>query len=164
MSLEPPLQIPASPVAPDKLTIAKSRPRVQSAARWFWWIAGLSAINSVVIHTGGDFNFVVGLSVTQLIDGLFENIKVLAVIFDALPLGFFFFAGWFAGRGNLWAFIVGGLAYVIDAGIFAFFGEWLSVGFHAYALFFIYNGAKELRSEIKNAAQVLPPPVLAPTL
>ncbi len=149
----------------DKAALAHSSPRVQSGARWFWWIAGLSAVNSVVALGGGNFNFVVGLGMTQFADGLFHNLRILAVIFDALAVAFFFFAGFFARKGHLWAFVVGGLPYIGDGIIFVLIGDWLPVAFHAYALVFIFIAAKELHALIQQAkAQPHTPPAPPPTL
>lgn len=161
MPLETPASAP-SVVLVDKAALAKASPRVQSAARWFWWIAGLSVIDSVIIHSGGDFNFVVGLGFMQLIDGVFQNVKPLAFVLDAVAAAFFFFAGYFAIRGQFWAFVVGGIAYVCDGAIYALVGDWLPLGFHVFALFSIFTGAKELRAKIKCAQQtsVQEPPVL----
>ena len=41
-----------------------------SGANWFYWIAGLSVINSVIILAGGGWGFVVGLGITQFIDAI----------------------------------------------------------------------------------------------
>ena len=137
--------------AVDAAAIARSSVRVLGAARWFWWIAGLSVINSVVEHTGGSFNFVVGLAGTQIVDAVFAPWLIVAVLCDALAVTFFFFAGYFAQRGRLWAFALGGLVYAGDGAVFAWFGEWLPVAFHAYALFFIFNGGRELRELLRRA-------------
>ena len=39
-----------------------------------------------------------------------------------------------------WIFIVGTVLYVLDGVIFLLFGDILSIGFHAFALFFIIRG------------------------
>jgi hypothetical protein len=159
--VSPETALPPSPLSGvDKEAIAKAAPRVQSAARWFWWIAGLSVINSVVLLTGGTFNFVLGLAVTQLADGAFHNLKIIALVFDALVVGFFFGAGFFAKKGHLWAFVVGGIAYLGDGIVFALFSEWVAVAFHAYALFMIYHGWNVLRTELQSAREA--PPLVSP--
>lgn len=136
----------------DRAAIAKAHPRVQSSARWFWWIAGLSAINSLVAHFGeGGVSFVIGLAVMQIADAVFREMALVALAFDALVLGFFVFIGAMALRGNLWAFIVGGAVYLADAAVFAFFGDWLPVGFHGYALYCIFIGAHALREALASA-------------
>ena len=44
--------------------------RVKSSANWFYWIAGLSVVNSIVVHTGSSWSFIAGLGITQLIDAV----------------------------------------------------------------------------------------------
>lgn len=141
------------PLLVDKAAIAKANPRVQSAARWFWWIAGLSLVNSVVLLSGGNFNFVVGLAITQIADAIFQQVKVVAMVVDALVLGFFIGAGLLARRGQVWAFVVGGIAYLLDGILCALFEDWMSAAFHAYALFWIFHGWKELRVTLRTAAE-----------
>jgi hypothetical protein len=55
--------------------------------------------------------------------------------------------GVMAAKMKLWAFIIGMLGYAIDAAILLVLGlmvgtgiEWLPLGFHALALFFIFKG------------------------
>src|SRR5437879_316354 len=102
MPLDSYVPLPSPPTV-DKIALVKASPSVQKAARWFWWIAGLSVVNSAVALGGGNFNFVVGLGFTQLVDAIFQNLKILALVFDAITVAFFFFAGFFALRGQFWA-------------------------------------------------------------
>lgn len=90
----PPIVPP--PLLVDREAVAKSNPRVQSAARWFWWIAGLSLVNSAIILSGGNFNFVLGLAVTQIADAVFQQIKIVALVFDVVAIAFFAGIGVFA--------------------------------------------------------------------
>ena len=46
----------------------KIESKFKSGASWFFWIAGLSIINSIILLAGGQWNFIVGLGVTQIID------------------------------------------------------------------------------------------------
>ncbi|MDF3056104.1 MAG: hypothetical protein K0R17_319 [Rariglobus sp.] len=36
----------------DRKSIMAANPSIGSAAKWFWWIAALSLINTVLIHFG----------------------------------------------------------------------------------------------------------------
>jgi hypothetical protein len=144
----------------DRVALAKANPRVQSAAHWFWWIAGLSVVNSAVLLAGGTFNFVLGLAVTQVADGIFQNLRFIALFFDVCVVGFFVAMGAFAAKGYGWAFWVGGLAYLADGLVFAVFGDWIPAAFHAYALFCIVQGLIALRTAVRTAetaASVTPP-------
>ncbi len=148
----------------DYAAIAKSDPQIISGARWFWWIAGLSLINTIVAHTGGTMSFVMGLGFTLIADAFFQQYKVIAFAIDLCFLGFFFAVGWFGTKGRLWAFILGIVVYVLDSCIYLYFQDWLPLGFHALALFYIIRATGLLRTAVKAAKETSPaaPPPLAP--
>lgn len=152
-------------LAVNKAAIASGTPGVASAARWFWWIAGLSLVNTVLIHSGSDTSFVVGLGFTLIADVMFATIKPLAFAIDAFAIGFFALMGWLCLRGYFWAFIVGAVLYAADGLIYLKFGDMMPVGFHVFALFFIVRGAFALRSAINDAeiaAMETPSSAIAP--
>lgn len=125
-------------------------PVVQSAARWFWWIAGLSLVNTVMFHSGSDMSFVMGLAMTTLANAAFANVLPLALMLAGITIGFYFLMGLYAQRGKLWAFYLGLGVYIIDALIYLAFQDWMPVGFHVLAAFFIFKGiqrARELANE-----------------
>lgn len=137
------------------------RQRSHSGANWFIWIAALSLVNTVISLSGGEWNFVVGLGLTQLIDGLASGVAeqagtaatVVALVLDATVAGLFVTLGLLARKELLWAFVVGMIIYALDGVLFIFTRDWLSVGFHAFALYGIYKGfdatrrLKTLRAE-----------------
>jgi hypothetical protein len=142
------VQTPAP--APTRADIA-ANPLVQSGARWFWWIAGLSLVNTALFHSGSNTNFVIGLGITAVADSLFQNTKPIAFAIDFLVIGFFFLMGLQARKGRLWAFVVGAVVYGLDALLYVRFADWMPVGFHALALFFIIRGAMALRASLADA-------------
>lgn len=150
---------PVGPVI-DRALVAKSDPQIISGARWFWWIAGLSLVNSALIHSGSDTSFVIGLGFTLIADSIFSELKAVAFAIDALAIGAIFGLGWFAGKSHVWAFITGIVLYSLDALIYLPLQAWMSVGFHVFALVFIFKGLMALRAALKLAAE--PPPVVAP--
>ena len=87
------------PPALDYAAVAKASPEIISGARWFWWIAGLSLVNSVILHSGGGTSFVIGLGFTQIVDALFQSLKPVAFGIALFALGFFFAMGWYATKG-----------------------------------------------------------------
>jgi hypothetical protein len=140
----PAIAAPATTAAPAVQPPAV-HPMAQSGARWFWWIAGLSLVNTVMINSGTDMSFVVGLGITLIADAFFANAKPIAFAIDAVALGFFFLMGYFGMRGHAWAFILGLIVYVLDALIYVWAQDWMSAGFHALAIFFIVKGVMSLR-------------------
>lgn len=130
---------------------AAALPVVRSAARWFWWIAGLSLVNIVMFQSGSNTSFVMGLGATAVSDAVFADSKMIGFALDAIVLGFFVFIGFKAQRANLWAFYVGTAAYTLDALIYAAFQDWMPVAFHGLAIFFIGRGILALREALRSA-------------
>ena len=118
-------------------------PEVVSAARWFWWIAGLSLVNTVLFYSNADMSFVVGLGLTTIASVFLPMPTALAVI--VATLAFYAWIGWVAAQGKAWAFYVGLVVYVIDALLFVYIEDWMSVAFHGLAIFFIVKGVMRLR-------------------
>jgi hypothetical protein len=118
--------------------------RARAGAKWFYWIAALSMINSIVVITGGNFHFVVGLGITSVVDALAKRVgsagSVLDIIINGFVAGLFVLFGTFAVKAQKWAFLVGMTLYALDGLLLLGVKDILSVGFHAYALFAIYRG------------------------
>jgi hypothetical protein len=116
--------------------------RMRSGGSWFYWIAGLSLVNTIAALTGAGFGFIVALGITQIVDQYGGG---LAVVLNVLIAGLFIMFGVFANKGHLWAFIVGMLLYALDGVIFAMVGQWLAAAFHAFVLFCLFNGLRAAR-------------------
>lgn len=130
--------------------LAKTRAH-HSGSGWFYWIAGLSLVNSVVAWTGSSWNFLAGLGVTQVADafsaGLATNggavatfAKVFSIVFDLGVMAFFIALGRFARKQHRWAYMLGLALYALDALILLPFQAWLGFAFHLWALFGIWGG------------------------
>jgi hypothetical protein len=93
----------------------KIEQQFKNGADWFFWIAGLSLVNSLIILFGGNTNFIVGLGITQIFDGIGLEIAkeagmigiLIALALDVIATGIFVMFGVFARKGHDWAFIVG---------------------------------------------------------
>ena len=136
----PPAAAPAGPSL-DQLKLANT---AKSGAGWFYWIAGLSLINSISMLSGSSWGFIIGLGITQVFDAIASTLagsgKLVALVLDLLAAGVFVFFGVFANKRHAWAFMVGMVLYALDGLIFVADGDWLSVGFHVFALFCILAG------------------------
>jgi hypothetical protein len=118
--------------------------RVRAGAKWFYWIAGLSMINSLVVIFGGKLHFVVGLGITSVVDAFARRVgsagSVLDIIINGFVAGIFVLFGSFAFKAQKWAFLVGMTLYLLDGLLLVSVKDYLGVAFHAYALFAIYRG------------------------
>jgi hypothetical protein len=126
--------------------------QLKAGANWFYWIAAFSIINCLVTTFGGDMYFVIGLGFNHLINGIIYGlagtdfndvdtaVKVFALIVNIFVSSGFILLGVFANKRYDWAFIVGMIIYALDGLIFLIISDFLSIAFHALALFWIYKG------------------------
>jgi hypothetical protein len=138
---------PAQPASVEEL--ARRLPGFQSGARWFWWIAGLSAVNVACDLAHANVNFVLGLAFTLIAHGMFAANIGAALVVDALFIGGFWFIGMQAQKGRAWAFALGAVVYVIDGLIYLKYQDWMPVAFHALALFYIGKAFMSLQEARK---------------
>ena len=139
--------------------------RMKSGANWFYWIAALSLVTSIISLMGGRWGFLVSLGVTQLVDALANvgaervggGVKILALLFDIVAAGLFALLGMFAGKRQVWAFVVGMALYLLDALVCLFLGLWLGLAFHAFALYSIFGGYRAAAALAELDKQTPPP-------
>ena len=144
-SAAPPAAVAAPPVGGARLVWQQ---RLQSGARWFYWVAGLSLVNSLASLAGQKWRFVLGLGITQLADALAAHsghgVGVVAVL-DAVIVASFVLLGRFAQQGRVWAFGVGAAIYALDGLIFLGLRDWVGVAFHVFVLVMTVRGLDAAR-------------------
>jgi hypothetical protein len=111
--------------------------RIRKSSNWFYWIAGLSVINTLLIILDMQWNFLIGLGITQVF-AIF-SIPVAAISCVIIGGGFVTF-GYFARKCHTWAFAVGMGLYAIDALLFVIVKDWFGMIFHIVALGFLTPG------------------------
>ncbi|MCP4641532.1 MAG: hypothetical protein GY851_13905 [bacterium] len=186
MSQTDPAEVVAAPQTASTQVDELTR-RHRNGANWFYWIAGLSLVNSIVLLVGGGFAFVVGLGITQLVDiiamevaraimedgvsspqtptAIVTGIKLAAFAFDVVVAAVVVLFGWLANKRYGWAFILGMVLYLLDGLLFLLIGDFLSAGFHAFALYGLlmgYTALKPLREAEALAAAEPPVPAAPP--
>lgn len=124
--------------------------RAQGGANWFYWIAGLSLLNSLIALFAGGWNFIFGLGVTQVFDALAQGlaegadgawaIKLGGLVFSVGALSTYVLFGWLANRGKTAGYVTGMIFYGLDGLIFLAAGDLLGAGFHVFALVLIGRG------------------------
>lgn len=139
--------------------------QAHSGSDWFFWIAGLSLINSVMYALGQNVTFVVGLGATQVVDGvaglLIEDIGpgggkgiilVIAVVLDLFIAGIFLLGGVLGRRRIRWAMIAGMVLYLLDGLILLVAQDYLGVLFHLVALAGLFSGLQAMGKLVKLEA------------
>lgn len=146
---------------PETLAVEryKAEQMLKSAAGWFWWIGGLSVVNSVIAGTGKEFTFTFGLGISQLGDALIaQKSPILYLIGFFMSYGFaflFFFLAWLA-RHTPVALPIGMVVYALDALVFLVAQDWFGLGFHVFALFLIQTGYVAYKRAVALLATATP--------
>ncbi|HEY9685642.1 MAG TPA: hypothetical protein V6C52_01565 [Coleofasciculaceae cyanobacterium] len=145
MSLNPQLQPPEPHLQAvesqpeDNLAAQDILHAIQSQGSWFFWIAGLSVVNSIGSLLHLDMAFVVGLGFSLILGSLAAELgeawSAIAITLNLAIIGFFAAMGYFAIQGGRWAFMLGILIYALDAIALVLLQDWFMVAFHGYVLF-----------------------------
>lgn len=133
--------------------IFKKEAAVKSGAGWFAMIAVLSLINSFIVLANGSLNFILGLGITKIVDSLtiynepgsVTLDKATGLSINLLITAIFLIFSYYAKRKKSWAFITGIIVYGLDGLIFLPVQDYLSFGFHLFALIFIFKGFSAMR-------------------
>jgi len=124
--------------------------RLARGAVWFYWVAGLSMLNAVLAASGQDWRMVMGMGLTEILSALPKVVTnqmgpaeitfILSgnLIISGIVAGF----GYLSLKRHTWAFILGAVLYLLDAGILLLFQDWYSLAFHAYVLYKFFDGIK----------------------
>lgn len=132
----------------------------KSGANWFFWIAGLSIINSASYLTGSSWHFIIGLSVTQFIDGVARSIhgpygnmfRMIAFMMDLGFVALFASLGLWAKQKSSTGFILGMILYGFDSLMLLLIGSVIGIVFHVLALVFIFRGLQSLQKMEEQAS------------
>lgn len=134
----------------------KLRQQFNSSSSWFFWIAGLSVINSLIAVFGGGVRLIVGLGITSVADSLSSEsgamAKTISFVFTLLMAGLLVIFGILARKFFHWAFIVGMAVYALDGLLLLVAQDYLGVAFHAFVLFLLSKGvsASKKLSQLKR--------------
>ena len=138
----------------DLMEHTKIEKQMKNGANWFFWITGLSLINTIIFLLDGSIYFVVGLGITQIVDGLMYYaaedfgpelapfIQIVGLAINLMILGIFLFFGLRARKGKRWAFITGLILYGLDVLILIWAMDLFSILFHAVAIFGLIQGLR----------------------
>jgi hypothetical protein len=139
---------PAPIAAQPQSAIAVARPsfliRISTGSACFYWIAGLTLLNSVAVILNRPLHFVIGLGITAAIDDQAKHLGIVGVVLVLLingtVAGIFVLLGSLSGKSMRWALVAGMVLYGLDGLLLLAANDILSVAFHAYTIFAISRG------------------------
>lgn len=138
--------------------------KMRHGANWYYWIAGLSVINSAILLSEGATQFLAGLGVTQFANAIALHLskqspdnaiifKAIAGVFTLMVAAVVLAFGYGSSRRSSTIFLIGMLLYTIDGLIYILFEDWLSIAFHVFVLTRLFSGFQACRQ--LNAAEAL---------
>jgi len=152
---------------PETVHYLQLKQKYRSGVHWFYWIAGLTLITSIITFAGGNWRFLISLGTTQIIDGIAAGLaaelggsapKIIALFLDMILTAVFVVFGVLANKRLLWAYILGMAIFVIDGLISLMMQDLIGVVAHVVVLVFMVPGflagKKMLELEQEVAAQV----------
>lgn len=135
-----------------------TRTSVLHGADWFFWIAVISLINSLIVYYYQTPNTPLALGISRWLDGTTSGFNasmsmggLLTNILIALVLAMF---GLMARRGSDTTFVLGIFLYVIDSFLVIGLRDFFGFGVHLIALFFLVKGLLASRHIRENAVSI----------
>ena len=130
--------------------------KIRNGVGWFYWIAGLSIINTLAYLFGTTFTFVIGLGATQVVDGVmaafaknlggsWSALRIVGLAIDICIAGVFVLFGVLGRKRMRWPIITGMVLYAIDGVILLVFKDFLGAAFHVWAFWGIWVGLKAIK-------------------
>ena len=124
---------------------------LKAIANWWYSIAGLSFVNTILDLAKSGVTFPIGLSV-NVVAALIPYVLfpdnqmiyiVVSIVFTAITSGIFVLLGFLTSKGHIWATYIALGLYIVDTlltiGIMIILGGdvWMlvNIGFHAYAIY-----------------------------
>ena len=153
-----------SPVEQMDAEKARLSLQMKNSAKNFYWIAGLSFINSLITAFGGQFYLVMGLASTLFVDyfavGMTDGAPELKLVFTGIALfisliisGITALFGFLAIKGMRWSFVLGMVLYGVDTVIMLALQEWKGVIIHLFFLYALFTGLRAMNQLKKLEAK-----------
>ncbi|HXQ69962.1 MAG TPA: hypothetical protein VN844_05725 [Pyrinomonadaceae bacterium] len=153
----------------DYVKHAELTSRFRSGANWFYWIAGLTLVTSVISLMDGNFGFFLSLGITQLIDGFAvyfagtfgEATKVVAIVLDIFITALFIGFGYLSNKRHLGAYLAGIILFGLDSLLTLVIVDILGLIIHCVALVLMIRGyiaGREMLALEREMAAVAPQP------
>lgn len=118
----------------------------RDGANWFYWIAGLSLLSSILIIVGSSFISALTLGTTQMLTIFGIMIPELAVVSGLVCfviLGIAVLLGYLSRKGHRWAYMIGIIFFVLDTLVLIFLfdsPDIIGTLFHCLILYYMIRG------------------------
>jgi hypothetical protein len=123
---------------------AETTAALHKGANWLFLIGGVSVVNTVSLISGSQWLFLGGLGITEFAAAIAMQFgtkgQLIGLFVNLWATAFFVCLGFFARKGQKWAFITGMALYAADALVVLFLQQWIMLLFHGFVFFRLYQG------------------------
>ena len=130
------------------MMIVSRESKLRSGGSWLYWVAGFTAFNFISGIANFNIQFSMGLGFTELAGYLVRSggtaSATVGTVFTVFAILLLVALGYFACRGQVWAFIVGIVVLGLDT-LLLLFGlpdSLLSIAFHVWAVVSLIGGLR----------------------
>lgn len=123
---------------------------IKSGANWFFVIAVLSVVNTIIsLYLGLSSTFVIGFGfaafTTAFAQAQGTTVTILMSTVTAVFTSLYVAMGIFSRRRHKWAFVTGLFVYAIDGLFLILVQDWYSIALHCLLLYLIFRGLDALK-------------------
>lgn len=115
----------------------------KSGANWFYWLAGLSVLSTILLYMGSSIIPALTLGIAELLTYLALDepswIVVLAPMY-LLSVSVIGIIGFFSNKGVRWLYLIGIILIGLDTLLVLLAVDIMGILFHAIALYFLIQG------------------------
>lgn len=115
----------------------------KSGANWFYWLAGLSLLSTILLYMGSSIIPALTLGIAELLTYLALEepswIVVLAPMY-LLSVSVIGVIGFFSSKGVRWLYLIGIILIGLDTLLVLLAVDIMGILFHAIALYFLIQG------------------------
>lgn len=140
---------------------------IDRSSWWFFTVAGLSLLNTILFHLGINVTFVFGLSITRIFDILASSPGLLKpelwelFFLHFIILGAVVSLGLIARKGNTYAFLAGIFFFLLDTLLTLIYRDFIEVFFHCIVLYNFCIGYRSSKTfinqeDIQKSKKILP--------
>jgi hypothetical protein len=138
----------------DRMAVVEKTNRARHAASWFYVIAAMSLINSLLSVYQANASFLAGLGVSQLIEAASLALRESAnprssvvilgagLMLNVVVSAAFALFGLLASRGSRRAFVVGMVIFGLDTVLVLWFRDYVGIVYHLIVLHLLFSGLR----------------------
>ena len=143
-----------------EITIEQREKVISNGANWMFWIAGATALNSILYFFGQKMNFIFGLAIAQFVDGVLTDqettLRIIGLVISLAMAGLYVYLGLLGRKRNKKAIYIGLVIFALDSLLSFYVKDYWGFGFHVVAVLSMNWAIKNIKivNELKEIESI----------